>query len=68
MKYINKWTDREIIKYYQNNLLEPTGKIKEVKITTENKNTRGYETTGNSLNYLTHTRGNHSFYSIAHII
>ena len=33
MKYINKWTDREIIKYYQNNLLEPTGKIKEVKIT-----------------------------------
>lgn len=33
MKYINQLTDKEIVEYYKNNLLEPEGRIKETKVT-----------------------------------
>lgn len=33
MKYLDQLTDNELIEYYKNSLLEPEGKVKEVKIT-----------------------------------
>lgn len=33
MKYLDQLTDKEIENYYKNSLLEPEGKVKEIKIT-----------------------------------